>query len=80
MGEQIDMVILNGRVLTMDDAAPRAEALAMGGGLIRAVGTTEEIRALAGPATKVIDAGGKTVLPGPRGLAARKTDPQPAGS
>ena len=64
MGEQIDMVILNGRVLTMDDAAPRAEALAMGGGLIRAVGTTEEIRALAGPATKVIDAGGKTVLPG----------------
>ena len=56
-----DIVILNGKLITM--AGADAEALAITGGKIEAVGTTEEIRAMAGDA-RVIDAGGCTVLPG----------------
>ncbi|MEI4232087.1 amidohydrolase [Roseovarius sp. D22-M7] len=59
-----ETVILNGRLVTFDADRPRAEALAIAGGLIAAVGTTFEIRALAGPGTRVVDAGGATVLPG----------------
>ncbi|MGB3315666.1 MAG: amidohydrolase [Albidovulum sp.] len=56
-----DIVILNGRVITFD--GPDAEALAITGGTITAVGSTADIRALANGA-RVIDAGGATVLPG----------------
>ncbi|MEL6648892.1 MAG: amidohydrolase family protein, partial [Pseudomonadota bacterium] len=56
-----DIVILNGKLITM--AGPDAEALAITGGRIEAVGTTADIRAMAGGA-RVIDAGGCTVLPG----------------
>jgi hypothetical protein len=59
-----DMILINGRVLTMDDGTPRAEALAVASGRIAAVGTTEEIAAMAGPQTRVIDACGRSVLPG----------------
>ncbi|RKF13796.1 amidohydrolase [Roseovarius spongiae] len=64
MAQQADLVILNGRVLTMEDHAPRAEAVALAGGVILAVGGTEEIRALARQGARVIDASGATVLPG----------------
>ncbi|PWE34366.1 amidohydrolase [Maritimibacter sp. 55A14] len=64
MEQTADMVILNGRVLTMEDTHPRAEALALRGRRILAVGGTDEIRALAGPGTRIVDAGGNTVLPG----------------
>ena len=57
-------MILNGKVLTMDGAQPRAEAVALAGGVILAVGSTDEIRDLAAPGARVIDAGGGTVLPG----------------
>src|SRR6056297_1386697 len=60
-GMMPDIVILNGRLITMD--GPDAEALAITGGRIEAVGTTAEIRAMAGD-TRVLDAGGATVLPG----------------
>ncbi|SEM45517.1 hypothetical protein SAMN04488103_101202 [Gemmobacter aquatilis] len=59
-----DMILTNARVLTMDRANPRAEAVALAGGQILAVGSGAEIAALAGPATQVIDAGGRTLLPG----------------
>ncbi|MBZ8118847.1 amidohydrolase [Roseovarius sp. LXJ103] len=64
MAHQADRVIVNGRVLTMDASAPRAEAVAMAGGVILAVGSTAEMRALAGPGADIVDAGGSTVLPG----------------
>ena len=48
----------------MDPVQPTAEALAIFGERIAAVGTTQEIRALAGPKTRVIDARQGTVLPG----------------
>ena len=60
----MDMIITGARVLTMDEARPRAEAVAVSGGRIVAVGTAGEVMALAGPATQVIGAGGRTLLPG----------------
>ncbi|MEY3308729.1 MAG: hypothetical protein RLZZ413_2767 [Pseudomonadota bacterium] len=59
-----DLIVTNARVLTMDDANPRAEAVALAAGRILAVGRRDEIEALAGPATQVIDAQGRTLLPG----------------
>jgi len=59
-----DIVILNGNLITFDSVMPRAEALALSGGTILAVGSTAEIRDLAGPGTRVVDAAGATVLPG----------------
>ncbi|MFN4155861.1 MAG: amidohydrolase [Paracoccaceae bacterium] len=60
----IRTAIVNGRVLTMDPAHPRAQAVLITGNRIAAVGTTVEIAALAGPEAEVIDARGRTVLPG----------------
>jgi predicted amidohydrolase YtcJ len=59
-----DLVIVNGHVWTVDDARPEAEALAVRDGRIVLVGGNAEARALAGPGTRVIDAGGRLVLPG----------------
>ncbi|WP_312404577.1 amidohydrolase [Rhizobium sp.] len=59
-----DIIILNARVLTMDETVPRAEAVAISGNKLVAVGASSEIEALKGPATRVIDAAGGTVLPG----------------
>jgi predicted amidohydrolase YtcJ len=59
-----EMIVTNAKVLTMDAGRPRAEAVALAGGKIVAVGTVAEMGALAGPATRVIDAGGRTLLPG----------------
>jgi predicted amidohydrolase YtcJ len=59
-----DLVILNASIVTMDPLTPRAEALAAKNGRVTVLGTSDDIRALAGPDTRVIDAGGKLVLPG----------------
>ncbi len=59
-----DLVLLNGRVYTVDDAQPQAEAFAVKNGRFVAVGHADEIRGLATPGTEVIDAEGQTVLPG----------------
>ncbi len=59
-----DLVLVNGRVLTMDDALPRAEAFAVRDGRFVAVGRSADVRALATHRTAVIDAAGHTVTPG----------------
>ena len=60
-----DLVVLNGNVLTQDDALPTAEAFAIKGGRFVAVGSTDDISNLiAQDRTEVIDAAGMTVLPG----------------
>ena len=59
-----DLVILHGKVWTVDKAHPQAEALAIIGSHIVAVGSDAEIRSWVGPCTKTIDAQGKSVLPG----------------
>ncbi|SHJ50600.1 hypothetical protein SAMN05444000_109129 [Shimia gijangensis] len=59
-----DLIVVNGNLLTFDKSKPAAQALAASGGVITAVGTTADIRALASSKTKIIDAAGGTVLPG----------------
>jgi hypothetical protein len=59
-----DTVLLNGRIYTVNPRQPWAEALAVRGGNIVAVGTAAQIQKYRGPSTKVIDAGGRLVLPG----------------
>ena len=64
MAQPADTVILNGNLITFDVAQPKAQALAITGGRITAVGSNADIRELAGPNTRTVDAGGATVLPG----------------
>jgi len=59
-----DIIVVNAVVHTMDQRQPLAEALAIYRNHIVAVGTTKEIRGLAGNATRVIDAKQRLVLPG----------------
>src|ERR1051326_5424961 len=59
-----DLIIVNAKVHTMDRHAPAAEAVAIYRNRIVAIGSTKEIRKLAGPNTKQIDAKGQLVLPG----------------
>nr|WP_299497757.1 amidohydrolase [uncultured Rhizobium sp.] len=59
-----DIIIHNACVLTMDDAMPKAQAIALAGNRILAVGTDAEIMTHCAPATRMIDAGGASVLPG----------------
>jgi predicted amidohydrolase YtcJ len=59
-----DLIVVNGNVHTVDDARPRASAFAVRAGKIVFVGSDREARFLAGSATRVIDAGGRTVIPG----------------
>ncbi len=58
------LVLLNGKVWTVNDRQPRAEAVACLGSRIVAVGSNGEIRKWVGPGTEAIDLGGKLVLPG----------------
>lgn len=64
LAEPADLVLINGKVVTVDPARPQAEAVAIVGDKIAAVGTTREIEAYIGPRTRVIDLGGKLVIPG----------------
>ena len=63
-GQPPDLVLINGRVFTIDDVAPQAEAFAVTQGRFVAGGNTDDIRNLVGPNTEVIDAEGMTVTPG----------------
>jgi hypothetical protein len=58
------LVLLNGKIFTVNDAQPRAEAVACLGSRIVAVGSNDEIRKWVGAGTEVIDLAGKLVLPG----------------
>jgi predicted amidohydrolase YtcJ len=61
---QATTVFLNGSVYTIDSRQRRAEAVAVLHDRVLAVGSTAEMRALVGPATQVIDLGGRTLMPG----------------
>jgi predicted amidohydrolase YtcJ len=61
---QVDLVALHGKVWTENPAQPEAEAFAVAGHRILAVGTDAEIQKLAGPATQVLDLKGRRVVPG----------------
>ena len=59
-----DTAFVNGKIITLDERSSTAEALAVRDGKIVAVGGSADIRSLAGPATRIIDLGGRTVIPG----------------
>lgn len=59
-----DVLFHNGRVLTVDGANSIQQAIAVRGGMIRAVGTNDEVLALRGPGTTAINLGGRTLIPG----------------
>lgn len=59
-----DLVLLNGRITTLDRANPEAQAAVIADGKFLAVGPDAEVLALAGPSTRRIDLGGRRVLPG----------------
>src|SRR5262245_61137453 len=64
-----ETVVHNGKIVTVDDHSFTSDigtigqAMAVRDGRVLAVGTNEEIKALAGPNTKLIDLGGRTVVP-----------------
>ncbi|HET7622661.1 MAG TPA: amidohydrolase [Gemmatimonadaceae bacterium] len=59
-----DLVLRNGTIVTMDSTRPRAQAIAIAGDSITAVGSNADIEPYVGPSTKVIDLGGRLVIPG----------------
>lgn len=59
-----DQIYVNGQILTMRDAAPSAQALAVRGGRIIAVGTAAEVGQWRGPNTTMVDLQGRTMTPG----------------
>ena len=59
-----DLILAGGKVFTADPARPWAEALAIAGDHVVAVGTSAEVRPLAGPATRVIELQKRVVVPG----------------
>jgi predicted amidohydrolase YtcJ len=58
------LILYNGRVVTVDDSRPRARAVAIAGDRFAAIGDDAEIRAMASRGTRVVDLGGRTVVPG----------------
>jgi predicted amidohydrolase YtcJ len=61
---QVELIAINGKLWTENPKQPEAEAMAVAGHRILAVGTTEEIKKLAGPQTQVLDLQGRRVVPG----------------
>lgn len=61
---QVELIAIHGKIWTENPAQPEAEAIAVSGHRILAVGTTKEIERFAGPETKVIDLKGRRVVPG----------------
>jgi predicted amidohydrolase YtcJ len=64
VSEAADLVLRNGTIATVDSARPEAEALAVRGETILAVGSDAEIAPLVGPSTEVIDLEGGLAVPG----------------
>src|SRR4051812_36136068 len=59
-----ETILVNGKIVTVDDQFSVTEALAISGGRIAAVGKTATIRRLAGPQTRIVELNGRTVIPG----------------
>jgi len=59
-----DLVLVNGKIVTVDDRFSIAQALAIRGQRIVAVGTNADVEKLKGPQTRTMDLAGRTVIPG----------------
>jgi predicted amidohydrolase YtcJ len=60
----VDTLLVNGKVITLDDASSIVQAIAIHDGKVLAVGSNEDIRKRADARTNIIDLGGRTVVPG----------------
>src|SRR5260370_14533925 len=61
---ELELILYNGSLWTVNPRQPRAQAVAISGGRFLAIGSNDEVLALAAGNAKRIDLGGKTVLPG----------------
>ena len=61
---QASLVIKNAKVVTVDEGFSLAQAIAVRGDTIVAVGSNDDVESLVGPSTQVLDLEGKTILPG----------------
>jgi hypothetical protein len=61
---QADLILHNGKIVTMDERTPKVEALATRGDRILSLGKDDQVMQLKGPCTRVIDLQGKLALPG----------------
>ena len=59
-----DTVFTNGKVVTVDGSASVVQAFAVRSGRFAALGNNDDVRRFIGPSTKVVDLGGRTVIPG----------------
>jgi predicted amidohydrolase YtcJ len=59
-----DLVLTNGRIVTVEDAMPEAQAVAIAGDRIAAIGSADEIKPYIGSSTRVIDLAGQLAVPG----------------
>jgi predicted amidohydrolase YtcJ len=59
-----DLVLMNGRIVTVEDTMPEAQAVAVRGGRIAAIGSAADISRYVGPATQLIALNGQLVIPG----------------
>jgi len=62
--DSVDLVLFNGKIITVDDELPEAEAIAVKGNMIMAVGSNDEIEKFKGRNTEIIDLNGKLAIPG----------------
>src|SRR5215510_1097985 len=59
-----DLVLTNGKIVTVEDAMPQAQAIALRGDRIQALGTSADMKRYVGPSTQVIDMQGQLAIPG----------------
>ena len=59
-----DVLIENAKIVTLDPKVPSAEAIAISGNRIAAIGSRRDVERVRGATTKVVDAGGRTIVPG----------------
>jgi len=64
MPPRADAIYTGGDIVTVNDRQPQAEAIAIAGGRIVAVGSRDEVMKFKGAETRVVDLGGKTLIPG----------------
>jgi predicted amidohydrolase YtcJ len=64
LAQTADTVLFNGKILTVDKDFSVQQALAIGNGRILATGTSAAMKKLAGDKAKLVDLGGRTVIPG----------------
>jgi predicted amidohydrolase YtcJ len=62
--QSADTILINGKIVTVDDQFRTVQAVAIQGDRIVAIGGNDEVQKLKGPATRLIDVKGRTVIPG----------------